>query len=220
MSKNGFAAEERRTMKAVFSTESKNKVFHLCGCPYEKRIRRKNKVTTGTERAEKMRYHACTYCCSMRGYYNMYRKQLDAEAEKQGFRVFLVKKTDTLYIRTDIGAWKIFITPDVHYRLFHLNEYNEEMTDEQIIHGAYHRQSDVQPASSPLTLINYITKHDKAKKIIAVDYRKLPKGTQREKEYYRRAKKKDERKKKKRVYELLDCVSRGETPASMWVSLH
>lgn len=93
------------------------------------------------------------------------------------------------------------------------------MTGEQIISGKYHIQTDVRPASSPFSLLDYIAKHDKAKKIIKEDYRMLPKKTRREKRYYEMAKRKSVLKNKRRVSELLDCLSCGEVPASKWVTI-
>lgn len=93
------------------------------------------------------------------------------------------------------------------------------MTGEQIIYGKYHIQTDVRPAWSPFALIDYIIKHDKAKRIIEEDYRKLPKKTKREKRYYKMAERKSMLKNKRRVSELLDCISCGGMPASKWVTI-
>ena len=206
-------------MKAIFSTESRKKIFHLSGCPYSRRIRYRNKMITGTAEAERLGYHACCYCCTMRGFYNINKKRLEAQAEKDGFRFTFVSRTGTLYIRTDVGAWKIFMTRDIHYRLFHLNEFDPSITEKRIMTGKYHMQTDVQPALSPFSLIDYIVRHDRAKKTIEEDYRRLPQRTKREKKYYRKAQRKDALKNKRRVSELLDCISCGGMPASKWVPI-
>ena len=55
-----------------------------------------------------------------------------------------VEKTDTLYVRTDTGCWKIFSRRGEDlYLLYHRNTYGRSMTPEQVIQGAYHRQGDV-----------------------------------------------------------------------------
>ena len=206
-------------MKVFFSTESRKKIFHLSGCPYSKRIRYRNKMITGMAEAEKSGYHACLYCCTMRGFYNINRAGLEARAERDNIRFTFVSRTGTLYARTDVGAWKIFMMPDIHYRLFHLNGFEPSMTEEQIMTGKYHRQTDARPASSPFSLIDYVVRHDRAKKTIEEDYRRLPQRTKREKKYYKMAQKKDALKSKRRVSELLDCLSCGEVPASKWVTI-
>lgn len=206
-------------MKAIFSTESRKKIFHLSGCPYSRRIRYRNKMIAGMAEAERLGYHACCYCCTMRGFYNINKKRLETQAEKDGFRFTFVSRAGTLYIRTDAGAWKIFMTRDIHYRLFHLNEFDPSITEKQIMTGKYHVQTDVRPASSPFSLIDYIVRHDRAKKTIEEDYRMLPQRTKREKKYYRKAQKKDALKNKRRVSELLDCISCGGMPASKWVPI-
>lgn len=215
-----YAAEGRKILKVVmFSTESKKKIFHLSGCPYSKRIRYRNRMTTGIAEAEKSGYQACRYCCTMRGFYNINKSRLEAQAERDGFCFTFVSRTGTLYVCTDVSAWKIFMMPNLYYRLCHLNEFLPSMTGEQIIYGKYHIQTDVRPAWSPFALIDYIIKHDKAKRIIEEDYRKLPKKTKREKRYYKMAERKSMLKNKRRVSELLDCISCGGMPASKWVTI-
>ena len=76
-----------------------------------------------------------------------------------------------------------------------------------------------QRLSSWFRLGKYIIKHDEAKKIIADDYRKLPQNTRKEKKYYEIARKRDHRQKRRQLYNLLDCISRGETPANKWVAI-
>ena len=105
------------------------------------------------------------------------------------------------------------------YSLYHLNHFDPSLTTERMIHSTFHRQNDVRPSSSPNQLIRYILKHDEAMKIIADDYRKLPQNTRKEKKYYEIAKRRDRRQKGRRVNMLLDSLSRGETPASKWVSI-
>ena len=208
-------------MKAIFSTESRKKVFHFPGCPYSRRIKYKHKMIPADvlAEAERLGYHACRYCCTMRGFYNINKTCIDAQAERDSFCFTFVSRTDTLYICTDVSAWKIFMMPNLHYRLCHLNKFLPSMTEKQIISGKYHIQADVRPALSPFSLIDYIVKHDKAKKIIEEDYRKLPKKTRREKRYYKMAERKSMLKSKRRVSELLDCLSCGEVPASKWVTI-
>ena len=108
---------------------------------------------------------------------------------------------------------------DLQYRLYHLNNFDQALTTEQMMHGKYHHQADVKLSTSPNSIITYIIKHDEAKKIIAVDYRNLPQNSRKEKKYYNIAKKRDHRQKRRQLSNLLDCISRGETPANKWVAI-
>ena len=54
--------------------------------------------------------------------------------------------------------------------------------------------------------VNYILDHDNAKKIMATDYRNLPKQTKKQKKYYNQAKKRERKKSTRRVLELFDKI--------------
>lgn len=206
-------------MKVTLSTTSRSKVFHLGGCPYDNRIRYVNREEVSRTEAVYMGYRACKYCSTMRGYHHVNKWYLDQKTGKCGAQFTLAADTDTLYIRTDNGFWKIFVKPGMQYKLYHLNKFDTSLTTGQMMHGKYHQQKDVKPTASPNSIIQYIIKHDEAKKIIAEDYRKLPQNTKREKKYYKIARNRNERQKRRQLYGLLDCISRGEMPAAKWVSI-
>ena len=206
-------------MKVMLSTTSRSKVFHLGGCPYDKRIRYINREEVSRAEAIHMGYRACKFCSTMRGYHHIDSRYLKQNTGKCGAQFTLAADTDTLYIRTDVGFWKIFAKPGMQYRLYHLNKFDGAKSTEEMMHGKYHHQKDVKPTASPGSIIQYIIKHDEAKKIIADDYRKLPQNSRREKKYYQIARNRNERQKRRQLYGLLDCISRGETPASKWVSI-
>lgn len=206
-------------MNVSLSTVSRKKVFHLAGCPYERRIRYANREEVSRNEAVHMGYRACSYCRTMRAYHHIQEWYLDGVKRKNGVEFMLVTDTDTLYMRTDVGFWKIFGSGEMKYSLYHLNRFDSSLPTERMIRGTFHRQNDVKPSSSPNQLIRYILKHDEAMKIIADDYRKLPQHTRKEKKYYEIAKRRDRRQKGRRVNRLLDSLSRGETPASKWVSI-
>ena len=206
-------------MKVMLSTGSSRKVYHLSGCPYERRIRPAHREEVNRSDAVHMGYRACRYCSTMRAYHRIQGWYLDSLARKHGAEFRLVKETDTLYMRTDAGFWKIFNHGEMKYTLYHLNHFDPQRPTERMIHGAFHRQSDLNPSASPNQILRYIIKHDEAKKIIADDYRKLPQKSRREKKYYEIAKRRDRRQKGRRLNMLLDSLSRGETPESKWVSI-
>ena len=113
----------------------------------------------------------------------------------------------------------MYTKSDMQYRLYHLNTFDGSLPTEQMMHGRYHQQKDVKLSASPNSILHYIVKHDEAMKIIEVDYRKLPQNTRKEKKYYEKARNREGRRKKRQLYNLLDCISRGETPAYKWVSI-
>ena len=113
----------------------------------------------------------------------------------------------------------MYTKADLQYRLYHLNTFDPSLATELMKHGKFHHQSDVKLSTSPNRIIQYIIKHDEAKKIIADDYRKLPQKSRKEKKYYEIARRTDHRQKRRQLYDLLDSISRGETPANKWVAI-
>lgn len=90
--------------------------------------------------------------------------------------------------------------------LLHLNEYKGAMSDSELRNGAFHRQSDMKPTYSPGRILNYVAEHDRAAEIMAVDYTKLPRTTQKEKKYYRRAEERSKHPSHKRMDMLFDLI--------------
>lgn len=128
-----------------------------------------------------------------------YAKQNQLQIEYDG--------TD-LYILTDIAAWKIAY--GYHYdwfKLLHCPFSERKLTMDEAKQAHYHVQADVPKGQSPAKHLKYIFKHDTAKKIEAIDYKKLPQKTKREKKYYRQAK---ERQKRKSVNRVLDIFAQLE----------
>ena len=166
------------------------KVYHRPGCIYVKRIKPQNRKSLPQETAADYHYHCCKYCGGLKGEIRTNGK-IDEWKESYNISIDYVNRTDTLYIRTGIGCWKIFYKESIgRFVLYHRNEYDKNMALEEAANGMYHRQTDVKPTNSLHQLINYITEHDKAKLIIMDDYRKLPKTTARQRKYYRQAERK------------------------------
>ncbi len=196
-------------MKFVVSDMSNAKVYHRCGCVYEKRIRPSHRMVLEEKELIRYGYHACRFCTGLAGYLKCSRKQLDAQGADIGFSYWHNRRTNTLYFRTEKGFWKVFRKPQVGYLLYHLNRYEKEKSFEQLANGEFHRQRDVQPAKSVDSLVAYILSHDRAKKIMDVDYRKLPRRTQKQKQYYRGAQRRERRNSIRRVEYLLDLLEKG-----------
>ncbi len=188
-------------MNVIISAAQRNgkQVFHKPGCSYVKRMKPWNRVTLDRKRAIKKGYCSCTRCRGMQ-----VELKTDPEIQQlleQGtITADYNRKTDTLYIRTDIGCWKVFTKddPEMLY-LFHKNTYHPNMTMMTIQWGEYHRQTDVPLTASLVKLVHYIVDHDRAKAIIQKDYRKLPHATSKQRHYYKQAKKRHRRQQVRRV---------------------
>ena len=119
------------------------------------------------------------------------------------------KKTDILYIRTEIGLWKTFWRGNIGLVLYHLNRFDKNKSTEQLSHAAFHRQGDVPPTAALEKILAYIENHDRAKQIIADDYRKLPQRTKKQRKYYRQAESRNRRQQINRVFAILTDLEKG-----------
>ncbi len=186
------------------SATSKEKlIYHKPNCIYAKRIKTQNHISMSKERAEQQHYCACKYCSGLIGEVRTKKQKIDTWENKYKLKIIYQKNTDTLYVKTGIGFWKIFLKPGMdEFVLYHRNEFCEEMGFEEAVHGAFHKQKDVKGANEIDQLISYIIEHDRAKVTIMDDYRKLPKRTRKQKIYYRQA----ERRERKKAYQRLDSL--------------
>lgn len=190
-------------MKVVASSKApKNRiVYHKGGCIYAGRISPLNRKVRDIETVErKQKYCACKYCGGIAGELKVNKKPIARMEKNSGIKVHFDNFTETIYVQTEIGFWKMFYKNELgQYLLYHRNTYDENYSLGRLMHGDYHRQGDVKPADSITPLLNYIVSHDKAKKIIADDYRKLPKQTKKQKKYFNIAKRKAHRQEIRRV---------------------
>ena len=188
-------------MLVVVSTKKRKseRIYHQLGCMYAKRIKGENRLEMKEEKAEKRHYHKCKYCSGLRGDVRMHKKAITKWEEKNDMKFDYDKKTDTLYIATKIGFWKVFKREDELCYLYHRNKYSDNMTLLTAKMGDFHRQADVKPARAIESIIEYIIAHDKAKVIIMDDYRKLPKSTKKQKKYYYAAERKQRRNDTRRI---------------------
>lgn len=182
-------------MKVVVSMQASNhrKVYHQFGCKYAERIKPQNTMHISLKRAQVYGYRKCK-CCSRLGGDIRSNNNISAWERTYHVNIDYVKQSNTLYVRTDIGCWKIFFDrKDEKYVLYHRNTYDPELTLEEAIQGEYHRQTDVKQSDCLEGFIHYISAHDKAKKIILDDYRKLPRNTKKQRKYYKQAENKMKR---------------------------
>lgn len=133
--------------------------------------------------------------------YRRYAMAIEEYAKKNQIQIEY-DGTD-LYILTDLAAWKIAYGYHFNwFKLLHSPFSEEKLTMEQAKRAHYHVQTDVPRGQSPYKHLQYIFKHDTAKKIEEVNYKKLPQKTKREKKYYRQAKERQRRKSVKRVLDI------------------
>ena len=164
----------------------RRKVYHRPNCVYVEKMKPGNRMMISEKLAISKRFCRCKYCGGLRGEVRT-KEMIETWEKEYKLSINYVKKTDTLYVRTTIGCWKIFLKKEIdQYLLYHKNTYNNQMPFDQAMRGDYHRQRDVKPTLSLHKLINYIAAHDKAKIAIMEDYRKLPKSTAKQRKYYRK----------------------------------
>ena len=66
----------------------------------------------------------------------------------------------------------------------------------------------MKPTESMQRVVEYVAAHDRAKQIIAVDYRQLPKTTKKQKHYFRVAERKAKRQQAKRLDSLFAMIEK------------
>ena len=133
--------------------------------------------------------------------YRKYAPVIEHLANKRGVQIEF-DDTD-LYIITDIAAWKIsYVEYFDRYKLLHCPFDKNPLTMGEAKTAHYHVQRDVAKNQSPYNHLEYILRHDEAKKLMQVSYKKLPKVTKQQKKYYRQAENREKRNSIKRVWNL------------------
>lgn len=112
-----------------------------------------------------------------------------------------------LYVRTSIGCWKIVYNPKEDcFSLYHRNATESFIELDEVEEKSYHRQKDVYTNTSVIEYLKYIAKHDQIKALSAMDYRRMPKDSEKQKRMAKAAKKREEKKNRKRVDELFKLI--------------
>lgn len=111
-------------MLVVISSEApkKRKIYHKMGCIYAERIKFQNRLEIKVEQAEKEGYCECKYCAGLRGDVRTRKAQMLSWTHKKEMEFKFDDHTETLYIKTKIGFWKIYLKDDIDkYLLYHRN---------------------------------------------------------------------------------------------------
>lgn len=195
--------------KRVISMDSKSMVYHRAGCRYAKQIHEKNKVQINRDTIETYGYRPCKCCSSIRGIFSNEKGNILKFTQTHNMDVDLID--DKLYIRTDVGCWKIRYKPNQDKLvLLHKNYVDGRIDLDDVENGDYHRQVDIQKSDTIMKYINYIFEHDKYKKIRDDDYRRLPQDTKKQKAHYRSAMKKERRRSASRLDSLFAEIEKKE----------
>lgn len=151
------------------------------------------KVMRYIAKEERVAFYPCKY--------RKYAPGIEYLANKRGVQIEF-DDTD-LYIITDIAAWKIsYVEYSDRYKLLHCPFDKNPLTMGEAKTAHYHVQRDVAKNQSPYNHLEYILRHDEAKKLMQVSYKKLPKVTKQQKKYYRQAENREKRNSIKRVWNL------------------
>lgn len=197
-------------MMRIISLISPGNVYHKDGCPYVQKISGKYKKWVNVNDRRYRKYRECKYCGGIRGYARVFGKRPERHSKEKKVSCYYEKATGYIYLKTDIGFWKIVYKQDTkRFLLFHLNRFDPSKKVKEMMKDRYQRQNDVGPSDNFDSLVNYIVAHDKSKKIMADDYRKLPHKTFKEKKYYEKAKQKAKRQESKRMEELFESIRQG-----------
>lgn len=192
-------------MQVVASSETgkSKKIYHKVNCMYAKRIKFDNRIDMNPTTAKKRHFCECKYCGGLKGDVRTSKKWILSWEEGNNIKFTYQDKTDTLYIQTEIGFWKLFRKQDNgKYLLYHRNAYKKEMSIAEASHGDFHRQCDMKATETMASLVEYIIAHDKAKVIIMEDYHKLPKQSKKQKKYYKQAERRVKKHEARRVDSL------------------
>ena len=141
--------------------------------------------------------------------YRKYALGIEYLAKKRGVQIEF-DDTD-LYILTDMAAWKIsYVQYFDRYKLLHCPFDGKPLTMEEAKTAHYHVQRDVVKNQSPYNHLEYIVRHDEAKKLMQISYKKLPKVTKQQKKYYRQAENREKRNSIRRVWNLFAELEAGK----------
>ena len=191
-------------MDVVVSIGRGSKTYHAEDCPYVKRITKKHRMILTEGSAIYKGYCGCKLCTGVRGTTRKWRLL--------GYDCSYDQVDDAVCIRTDFGFWKAIWRPEPgEWHLFHMNNhgykcFNAELSTKKLARGSFHRQEDFHPTAKFNKIIQYVTDHDKNRKIILDDYRKMPKNTPKQRKYFRQAKERKKRNAIRRVEEIFKSL--------------
>lgn len=193
----------------MMSRESTSMVYHRPECRYVRKIYKRNRVQMNWEDAEWKGYRPCKYCDSIDFLYKLEKYEIEKYAQQ--FHMDVDLKDNKIYVRTDVGCWKIvYKIRDQKFILLHRNYVNGRIDLKEAENAPFHRQSDMPESGNILKYLKYIRKHDEFKQNAPEDYHQMPQDTKQQKVYYRAAKRRAEKRSARRVDRLFALIERKE----------
>jgi len=189
---------------ASIAKPKKKMIFHKSKCFYTNKITYSNLKILDSNYVRNHKYHTCKYCDGFVGDMRIYKRYMEEKSQEGKIKFYPNYNKETLFVETNVGLWRLYRdSENCTYVLYHHNYFKPGMSVEDAMAGRhFHRQSDVKETENLEKIFEYIIAHDKAKEIIADDYRNLPKTSKQQKKYYRQAKNRDRRKQVRRVDQL------------------
>lgn len=195
-------------MAVIISECSKIKAYHRSRCLYEKRISSWHRYSVSEDEALELGYRPCKCCWTLKGALRSLNILLEELGRQKEMELTYRESTDTLFMRTERGFWKVYWRDGEGFLLFHLNEFDPLLTTEEMMDRRYHRQRDAKATKSLIKILNYVRDHDKAKMILETGYKNLPQRTKRQRKYYRQAEWRQKKQEMRRVDELFAMLDR------------
>ncbi|MCM1537868.1 MAG: hypothetical protein NC254_05685 [bacterium] len=198
----------------MMSSVSTSMVYHRPECRYVQKIRKRNRRQMDRETAEWKGYRPCKCCNGAEFLYRIEREKIERFAEQ--FDLDVDMKDHKIYVRTDVGCWKIvYRRGSQRFLLLHRNHVNGRIGLDETERVPFHRQWDVPEAESIMKYLRYIKDHDEFKRNKPADYRQMPRDTKKQKAYYRTAKRRAQRKSARRLDRLFVMIEREEGMKSL-----
>ena len=195
-------------MKVQISANSRRKVYHLSGCRYARNIGQANRQDMAMGQAAALGYRGCRCCCTVKARVRSITNSLELAGRGRRMELTFNRNGDTLFMRTERGLWKTYWKENCGLLLYHLNRFDPQRSTKQLSWGDFHRQNDVKATPYIENILSYVEDHDRAKGIIAEDYRRLPQQTRRQRKYYRQAERRERRNQVRRVWDIFEALER------------
>ena len=199
----------------VVSTRLDKSVYHDSRCRYVQRIYKRNRKALSEQELLNARYKPCKYCNGIHFFINLYKAEIEKFCSNNNYEYDVIKHQ--LFIRTNISCWKIvYLKREGVFVLYHRNHTKRHIKRSEIFKCGYHLQKDVSEKKMIQEFFDYIRKHDTFRTDEYKDYKKLPRDTKQQKEYYNKAKKKNRRKGIRTVDRLFAEIERKDASMKKW----
>ena len=197
-------------MMRTMSKQSGSMVYHRPECRYARKIYKRNRMQLPWQDAERKGYRPCKCCNTMKFLYGLEQDAIEAFC-KQQHSMDADFVNNEVYVRTDVGCWKIhYKAKEQKFILFHRNYVKGHIALEDVEKVPYHRQRDMHEAGSIMRMLRYIQGHDEFRQFGPADYRQMPRRTRQQRHYYNSAKRLQEKRTARRLDSLFLMIEKKE----------